>query len=479
MHTLVHGVPPVTGTLCGKDVSFLYDVDGKNSTLAVSQHSREEQIYDRDVAGVIYDVRETRRNEVQPQLILKVAASQAPEATRMRFSFDALPVTNLPQSYLEAQLITKTPDHLYVLPNKDGSLNLHVIISVRSGLGEAQQFFDNVLGEALSILGLNKEDYVVHTTRSEKTITEISESILLPRANAGIAQTVLLLSGDGGIVDLVNVFLSSSHTNSFVKPKVGLLSLGTGNALANSSGLNRDTTRGLGSILRGASRSLPTFKTTFSPGSEYLVNEGRNAEPLATSAASGVGTVYGAVVCSWALHASLVADSDTTEYRKYGRQRFQMAAKELLAASDGSAPHVYQGKITMFKIDKDGKEYTEILKEKKHMYILASMVSNLEEKLTISPHSKPLDGQLRLLHLGKTSSAELMRILGMAFRGGGHVQEEVVNYQPVNGFRIDFDEAEARWRRVCVDGRIISVGRHGWMEVRRNDGDALDLVVDI
>lgn len=475
MPALIMDVPAVTGTALGSDVSFVYSKGKDDSTLILRWDGGEDQIHDREVIGVINDPRGGRENEVQPQLILRVVTSQSsPEITKLRFAFEPLPVTNLPQNYLDAHLITKAPEHLYVPPNPDGSRNLHVIISTRSGLGEAQQYYNDVLSEALSVIDLNRETYQTHVTESEKSITEIAEKMILPRANDGIAQTILLLSGDGGIVDTVNALLLSSRSERYLKPAIGLICMGTGNAMANSTGLNKDATRGLSSIFRGLPKSIPTFKASFSPGSVFLTDEASKTEPLPQE--SGHGIVHGVVVCSWALHASLVADSDTTEYRKFGAQRFQMAAKELMAPDDGSAPHVYNGKITLYKSDDRGREYAEECSETLTSYIVATLVSNFEEKLLISPHSKPLDGQLRVLRFGDISGADVMRLVGMALRGGGHENDEMAYYAPINGMKIQFDEPDARWRRVCVDGKIIQAEEGGWLEVRKGNEDVVDLV---
>ena len=470
--------PPVTGTALGSDVSFVYKTDKQTGegTLVLGWEGGEDHIHDKEVIGVIYEPRGKRKNEVQPQLILRVVTSQsAPETTKMRFSFEALPVTMLPENYLSAHLISDPPDHLFVPPNPDGSPNLHIIVSTKSGVGEAQQYFNDVLQEALATLDLDVGAYTVHVTESEKTITEIAERIILPRANNGTPQTIVLLSGDGGIVDTVNVLLFSSQSSSYTKPTFGLISMGTGNALSNSTGLNSGATRGLKYLFRGLPKPLPTFISTFSPGSAILTDEGRSSQPVPV-AESGSNTLYGAVVCSWALHASLVADSDTTEYRRFGAQRFQMAAKELMAPDDGTPPHVYSGKITLFKTDDQGREYSEVVDQTKTSYIVATLVSNFEEKLTISPYSKPLDGQLRVLRFGDISGAQVMRLVGMALRGGGHVNEPLSEYSAVSGMRIEMDEADSRWRRVCVDGKIVKVEEGGWFEVRKGTRDVLNLV---
>jgi hypothetical protein len=38
-------------------------------------------------------------------------------------------------------------------------------------------------------------------------------------------------------------------------------------------------------------------------------------------------------------------------------------------------------------------------------------------------------------------------------------------YEEVERVRIEFYEDVERWRRVCVDGKIVAVGKDGWMEI--------------
>ena len=385
-------------------------------------------------------------------------------------------IESLPESCLKKFFVPRLPKHLSVPPT-DGNRNIHVVISVKSGTCEAGTFFNQVIEKGLHALGVSEDQFEVHETSSEESVRNLAFDILAPRANAGYSQTVLLLSGDGGIVDIVNVLFQCPRNLRYVKPTIGLFPLGTGNALANSTGLNDGRSRGFRTFLRGSPHELPTFAVTFSPGSVYLAGEGQMELALNTEG-SPYGVLHGAVVCSWALHASLVADSDTTEYRRYGAQRFQMAAKELLQPADGSRPHVYKGRITLFRRDVNGQAYTAQLDRTDHTYILVTLVSNLEEKLKISPDSKPLDGQLRLVHFGKMPSDEVMRVLGSAFAGGKHVHEPGVGYDAIEGMRIDFEESDSRWRRVCVDGKIIRVGERGWLEIRRDTREVVNLVVD-
>ena len=180
-------------------------------------------------------------------------------------------------------------------------------------------------------------------------------------------------------------------------------------------------------------------------------------------------------MCSWALHASIVAESDTAAYRRYGNKRFGMAAGELLRPADGSPAHEYRGRVAYTPIGSIGSSSGSQEREREcagdlHSYVLVTLVSHLEPGFHISPASKPFDGQLRLLRLGAPMSAEAMEgVLGRAFTDGGHVNEEGLQYESVEKVRIEIAEGEEeRWRRVCVDGMIVVVPRGGWVEVRRD-----------
>lgn len=469
---------PSSGTLGHEAVSFQYGAEGNTAVLSFQSGASKRTIRLEDIVTVIED---TPRGTYRIVVVLNSdsdSSSSSSSSSKPRVKIESLQVTNLPESFVNAHSGPRLPPHFLIPRYHDDTPNLHIVISVKSGIGEARQFYDDVLKNVLDSLDCNSASYKLHTTESDRSITDLSQTVFLPRANEGVAQTILLLSGDGGIVDVVNVLLSFARSESYVKPVIGLLVLGTGNALANSTGLNRGSTKGLRSILKGKPRSLPTFTATFSPGSEYLVDEGKSTDPLPTSN-MGLGFVYGAVVCSWGLHASLVADSDTAEYRKYGSDRFQMAARELLVPSDGSASHIYRGRITLFRKDDKGREDSLMLERREHMYILTSLVSNLEERFEISPHSKPLDGQLRLVHFGAIASTDVMRIMGLAAQGGLHIRDDSVGYDDIDGMRIDFEETDGHWRRVCVDGKIVMVNEGGWVEVRQGQRDVLDIIADL
>jgi len=348
---------------------------------------------------------------------------------------------------------------------------LHVVISSLSGGGHATECFGRLVKPFLSELGLQAvTDYHVHETQSSTSIIDFTKTALLPQADLGTKQTVLLLTGDGGVVDIINVLAAANHASSYIPPTVALVPMGTGNALANSSRVLCDHTLGLSTLARGHPQPLPHFIVKFSPPATVSM------EPDVTQRE----TVAGAVVFSWGLHAALVADSDTPEYRRHGAQRFQMAAKENLFPSDGSASHEYNAKLFILPVGASAITGWQEVPRSRHAYVLVTFVAQLEAGFTISPASRPLDGKLRIVHFGPTAKGghDVMRLMELAYKGGSHVDEDEVSYAEVDGVRLDFSDGEVdeRWRRVCVDGKIFVVGAEGTVEVTKAGSSLLDLL---
>ncbi|KAF1935239.1 hypothetical protein EJ02DRAFT_448742 [Clathrospora elynae] len=369
----------------------------------------------------------------------------------------------------------------------------HIILSLGSGHVQAASFFQDVVSPILTVLygpeGMRKMR--IDRTRSATSILDFTNERIFPEANGtsnidltvdqfGLKEhaakplRIILLSGDGGIVDLVNGLSSKPTRDVYVAPQVVLLPLGTANALYHSINVGKPNTWGLSALSSPTSTPLPIFTATFSPGARLLVDEARKEEQLSKDA-QGNGVLHGAVVCSWAMHASLVADSDTTAFRKYGVERFKMAAKEALYPSDNSPPHAYKGCISVLKDDE-----WRLIEEDVHTYVLATLVSHLEQPFCISPASKPLDGSMHLVHFGPRGGDEVMRIMGLAYQGGLHVEEGDIRYEDIDGLRIEFrgKEEEGRWRRICVDGKIVRVETDGWVEVRKERRRVVDIIVD-
>jgi diacylglycerol kinase family enzyme len=258
-------------------------------------------------------------------------------------------------------------------------------------------------------------------------------------------------------------------------PAICQIPLGTGNALFHS--LHRSSpipslyVQALRTLLNGHPKPLPSFEASFSSGARLLTNEGQTATPLTDD------KLYGAVVASYGLHSTLVADSDTTEYRKHGDKRFGLVANDLLFP-ESSVPHAYRAEVTLLK---DGKHRS--MGDKKHGYILASLVSNLEKTFTISPQTKPLDGVLRVVNFGALGGNETMDIMKAAYQDGKHVDMDGVGYEAVEGFDVNFLEPgdSWKWRRCCIDGLIVGIEEGGWMKVRmiEKGSEAVQIVSDL
>ena len=366
----------------------------------------------------------------------------------------------LPVSLDKDFTVKELPGALRLAP-----LRFWIVISTLSGTSQASSFFKKALQPLLTALGI--KDYQLLETTSAKSIADFCKDQLLQNANSGVDQTVILLSGDGGPVDLINVLADGLDSSNATLPAIGLVPLGTGNALAHSAGLTKDSTVGIRSLLRAYPQPMPTFQVTLSPGAAFVTDEGQSREKI-SKASDSLKALHGAVVCSWGFHASLVADSDTVEYRKFGAQRFGMAAKELLQPADGSAPHAYRGKVEVLTSGNGNGGHWKAVGGSEHAYTLLTLASKLEQAFTISPASRPLDGHLRLIHFGPVAPDEVMRLMTLAYQGGKHVEDSLVDYEDVEALKIRFEEEEERWRRICIDGKIVAVEKGGWIEVKKS-----------
>lgn len=389
-------------------------------------------------------------------------------------SLQAILVASVLPEILSCHLYRGLPEHLDLA--RSPNLRIHVVISTLSGVGSAGCYFEDVVRPFFSHIGAS--GYQVHRTSTTGSIIKLCHETFIPSAREGLPQTIVFLSGDGGIVDTIDSFYKSPE-NMHTAPGIALIPMGTGNAMASSLGLLAHPAAGLANLLWGAFKPMPAFAALFSPGAQYITHEGSmhtlvKEDP---STGSGAPVVYGGVVASWGMHASLVADSDTAEYRRYGAERFKMAAKELLFPSDGGETHRYVGKVTLTKRDgQTGGTIVEVLGSNDHMYVLAALVPKLEKDFVVSPKSVPLDGSLRLVHFGSTSPDNAMRLMGYAYQEGRHVHEESVTYAEIEKLRIDFHEPEERWRRVCIDGRVVAVEDGGWLEVCKESRRLLTLL---
>ncbi|KAH8900036.1 hypothetical protein GQ53DRAFT_709326 [Thozetella sp. PMI_491] len=409
----------------------------------------------------------------------------------------SLSIPSLPQE-LEQFSVSAAPGHLVSDPHRQ----LHIIVSTRSGLRKAEGFWSEVLRPLLTALGLQEwsspegHGYQVVSTRNQHSVRDFAYGLSAGRATAN---TIVLLSGDGGTVDLLNG--ADETQGKSLDNTVALLPLGTGNALFHSLNkphyLAKDKpvpssfVLGLRTLFRGTPAPLPTFKAAFSPGSHLVVYAGPDGEAAADDTnpedlqerTSAVSHLISAVVASYGFHANLVWESDTPEYRKHGAKRFGMAAQELLKLG-----HSYTVRVDVRRGGGDAAEWTELTPGERFDYVLATPLSNLEKTFTISPASKPLDGQLRLVHWGDVGGDRSMQIMMAAYQEGAHLgltwdgkdgePEGKVGYEAIEALRVSILEEDPRWRKVCIDGTIVEIPKGGWMEVTKTEDSRLKVLAD-
>jgi len=442
--------------------------------------------------------------------------------------------TTITQSLLDDFLIHGLPAHLQPSSRR----RVHVLVSTHSGTGLGMRFYSAVLAPLLESLGLHdiavpadeakrevgeqqQGSYRLVVTQDADSVKNFAQQIGNQRRDArkeGVEHTVVLLSGDGGVVDMLNSIASTEDDDGTMSPSgessksnkvplLALLPLGTGNALFNS--LHKtvktppaasDLVQGLRTLLRGKAAPLPSFKAVFPEGSRTIAYSEASESASSTDKpaeleehANSVAHLYGVVVASYGFHSQLVWESDTPAYRQHGAARFQMVAQELLKESHAYNATVQIATTTTIAANATGGTKQEgvvdlrTLDGDRHAYILATLVSNLEKTFCISPASQPLDGQLRLVHFGPVDGEKTMEIMMAAYDHGKHVgmrwaregdEDEGVGYEDIEELRITTHEEDARWRKVCIDGTIVEIPRDGCMVVRREAKHHLRVLVD-
>ncbi|RPA98400.1 hypothetical protein L873DRAFT_1042568 [Choiromyces venosus 120613-1] len=326
-----------------------------------------------------------------------------------------------------------------------------VITSPHSGLGLAEAYSTTLL---LPILNFYAVDYEKHAVTDPNAIKSIAQDAI-PAGKS----TIILLSGDTLISELLNELPGGK------RPTIIPIPTGTGNGLASSlynpsSSLDTLIANSLRALLHGSVRPLPGFTVTFSPGALLL------DRPIPAQ------TLKGIVVTSWAFHASLVADANTPQIlsSSSGTEKFKLAAQQNL-----SPPlHAYRGTISILRPGRaDWEEITDT-DGQGHFYLVVTGVSNFEPAFRISPAAENgADGILRIVYfgVGDVRGAEgVMEVMEAVYDSGRHVSMPGVRYEEVDAVRIHVKEEEERWRRICVDGAVVTLEKEGWVEVRRHEG---------
>ncbi|KAM4056947.1 diacylglycerol kinase catalytic domain-containing protein [Hirsutella rhossiliensis] len=434
-------------------------VDDILFTLARSESARDQSAF------IICCLQVNLEHPTQPFQLLLLAADAVPD------------------QLLNERGVSQLPSHL--CSGNDNQVD--VVVSVKSGLGLALTFWQAVLRPLLElahqVLGSSLQLPSAVVTEDARSVRQFARTLQRGQERgAPSSRTVILLSGDGGVVDLLN---GHEAVSGSPRPLLALLPLGTGNALFHS--LHKPVASdpgpsplvlGLRTLFLGASADLPVFQATFSPGAHTVshveVVKQTGGAPVARQD-TPVSTLHAAIVASYGFHASIVFESDTPEYRAHGDKRFGMVAQELLRES-----HPYKANLS---VRSPSSARFEQDPHQKHAYILVSMVSNLQRAFTISPANKPLDGRLHLVHFGPVGGERTMDVMMKAYDGGRHVgmkwdDGEAVRYEEVGEVVVEALDDDARWRKFCVDGIIVEVPKGGSMTVSRAPGMPFRILVD-
>ncbi|PNH64538.1 hypothetical protein VD0002_g4156 [Verticillium dahliae] len=399
----------------------------------------------------------------------------------------------LPRELLDQHLVSSWPRHLH------RDRDIHVVVSTGSGLGMASTFWTLALQPLLRFL-LDKvydadddadddadgghDGYHLLVTKTAQCVKDFAKTRWAARPAAPLttttttttaasprSETIILLSGDGGIVDLLNGTTSPSPPPG-PRPSLVLVPLGTANALFHS--LHKPLyalpqspsplVLALRTLARGTPAPLPSFLASFPQGATLV-----SSDP-STAVAPPIASLHGAIVASYGSHAQLVWESDTPAYRAHGAARFGMVAAALLAES-----HAYLADVDGAPAPAAGAAGGG---GGGWGYVLATLVSSLERTFTISPDSAPLGRRLRVVRFGALGGERIMDIMKAAYDGGRHVGMDDVAYDEVEALRVTVREEDPRWRKVCVDGTIVEVPLGGSFEVRTVEGALFDVVVD-
>ncbi|KAF4452642.1 hypothetical protein F53441_4544 [Fusarium austroafricanum] len=397
-----------------------------------------------------------------------------PENKGLPFQLSILKAEEIPFE-LRSLTVAGLPPHLqHGLVDEHGVTNqVDIIVSIKSGTGLASKVWQDVLHPLWKSLTNSESPYRLIYTESPETIREYAQQLWTSDERSK-AKTIVLLSGDGGIVDLLNG--SEGNEAPEIPPTVALLPLGTGNALFHSTHKplysepgSTPLVLGLRTLFQGVGADLPIFRASFSAGSHIVKFTDKSEESSSVTNPNqlqkhetSITHLQGAIVASYGFHASLVYESDTPEYRVHGDKRFHMVAEELLKES-----HPYAAKVS---IRRRASTTFEDISRESHAYVLTSLVSNLERTFAISPATQPLQSQLRLVHFGPIGGERTMSVMMKAYEQGSHVgmqwpDGEQVGYDEVDVVRISVLETDERWRKVCIDGTIVEIPQHGNMSI--------------
>ncbi|KAK9466021.1 ATP-NAD kinase-like domain-containing protein [Lipomyces arxii] len=369
------------------------------------------------------------------------------------------------ESKLQSKFLHKIPQHL------DSKFsNVTVINSTFAGKQLGSKVYEQLLKPLFVVLDVAHE-YIA--TESATSIASFAGQLVTSN-DSEKESTVIIMSGDTSIHELVNALHPiSSSRNLTLAP----IPTGSGNSLTTTLSVLTPIDA-ISRLLFGSPHALNPFYAVFPPECKEVIPPSE-ADPEGKTVnlntpdefSDGSSWIYAFVEVSWALHAALLGDSDSPEYRKLGNDRFKIAAKENLDRNVGwNGPIKY---VTTAGVSEQ--------EAGPHSYVLWTTSTNLEPGFCIAPTAVPLSGKIQMIEIPFMDGEEVMRLLMLAYQDGKHVEQKEVFYKEVQEADVTVEEHEERMRRFCVDGRIIIVPEGSVVSIHKGEsvvrGWTLDIIV--
>jgi diacylglycerol kinase family enzyme len=303
--------------------------------------------------------------------------------------------------------------------------NVIVVDSVNSGTGrnEGKSIYNSVLSPLFKVFSLNHSYFA---TTSPSSIANLAKNL-----QPGVEHTVIFISGDTSINEFVNNLPKQSQDATKSVVNIFPIPAGTGNALALSLNLT-DITTSIRKLFSSTPHDLNLYQATLPVGSYYCRDDEKN--PIEDP-------INFLVVFSWGFHASLVADSDNPELRKFGLDRFQIAAKNNL-----SRDQIYPGS---YKID--DKVY-----QGDFSYWVLTPSNRFEPKFVILPKGNILEANLYIISFN--TGTDIMEVMTQVYDNGAHINNPKVTYEKVeHSITLNTTTKNYLQRRFCIDGAILAL----------------------
>ncbi|GME78992.1 unnamed protein product [Ambrosiozyma monospora] len=346
--------------------------------------------------------------------------------------------------------------HKTSLPTYLTNSEITVIDSIKSGNRiSTKSVYKQLLSPLFKLLDV-KHTYL--ETRSQHTIKEFGSTISTTTTTTESGKNghlIIFISGDTSISEFING-IPDIHPDIFILP----IPQGTGNALSQSLNIQTpiDSIKAL--LTTAKPHKFQLYNALFTQPSYVLHSDERESET--------VTSLKFFVVGSWCLHSTLVGESDTPELRKFGRDRFRMAANQLLSTN----PEFKGGISKIERVDNvndndndndgDFKETNVLFEDGQSLsYFVLAGVPKFEKTFEISPLSDPKSESLYLVYFRHLDAADTMEIMKQAYDKGAHVKNKDVSYVEIK--KTDqvvlsiADDMERRLSKVCLDGTIVEV----------------------